>query len=183
MYRRCLIAVFFVTLLVGCTAPTPEETAQEPKWSTDGMEIKFQMITVPTDPIIGTWKLNVEKSKFPPWEPGPKEETVVYREVDPDKIEVTQTSIQEDGSSNLLKCTFPAQGGVWECEDPPQGLSMYQIFAAPGEWYGLYIDDNGIQTALRHKVISKDGKTQHQTMKSPDYNGRPYESVMILDKQ
>ena len=51
------------------------------------------------DPIIGTWKLNISKSKFSPIvlamknQPSPKEETEVYREVDTDWIEFSDGTL------------------------------------------------------------------------------------------
>ena len=52
------------------------------------------------DPIIGTWKLNVEESKFSPIlkdiQPPPKERTEVYREIEGDLIEFSSTTIAQD---------------------------------------------------------------------------------------
>ena len=70
------------------------------------------------DPIIGTRRLNLAKSKFVQGAPkeqtntvrraAPKEFTEIYREIDGDLIELTAT----DGSSNPEKFTFPKQGAI-----------------------------------------------------------------------
>lgn len=39
MYLRCLIAVLFVIFLIGCTAPTPEKTDQDPNVTPEGIRI------------------------------------------------------------------------------------------------------------------------------------------------
>ena len=64
------------------------------------------------DPIIGTWKLNIEKSKFPPNDTPPKEQTETYRELNGDQIELTWKNIDRDGSSSLTVMTYPIQGGA-----------------------------------------------------------------------
>jgi hypothetical protein len=39
MYRLCLIAVFLTICLLGCNAPTPEETDQDPNVTPEGFRI------------------------------------------------------------------------------------------------------------------------------------------------
>ena len=39
MYRRCLIALFFAIYLIGCTAPAPQETVQDPNVTPEGIRI------------------------------------------------------------------------------------------------------------------------------------------------
>ena len=39
MYLRCLIAVLFAIFLIGCTAPAPNETAQDPNVTPEGVRI------------------------------------------------------------------------------------------------------------------------------------------------
>lgn len=138
------------------------------------------------DPIIGTWKMNIEKSKFPEWFPAAKECTVIYREVGPDQIEMTFSTSNRDGTSNLDICTYPAQGGAMVCRQEGsakmEGVSLFQMFVGPGEWYALYIQ-NGKQVGTRHKVVSKDGKTTRDTMKAPEYMGKPLEAIWIMEKQ
>jgi len=139
------------------------------------------------DPIAGTWKINLEKSKFPERFPAPKENTEIYREVGPDQIEMTYSSSNRDGTSNLAICTYPAQGGAMVCRQEGavgemEGISLFQMFVGPGEWYAIYIQ-NGKQVGTRHKVVSKDGKTMRQTMKAPEYMGKPLEAILIMEKQ
>jgi hypothetical protein len=62
------------------------------------------------NPFIGTWKLNLAKSKFSG--SAPKEWTDVYREVEGDKLEVTAKIIMADGSSLNEKLVYPQRGGA-----------------------------------------------------------------------
>ena len=70
------------------------------------------------DPIIGTWKLDVSRSKFAPnGFKVPKEQSEVYREKGAGQIELTFKRIETDGSSTSLTIAFPAQGGAATCVD------------------------------------------------------------------
>jgi hypothetical protein len=68
-------------------------------------------VAMAANPIIGTWKLNLAQSKFAPGQAIPQEQTEVYKEIEGNQIELTYTSKGTDGSSDLLKIIFPAQGG------------------------------------------------------------------------
>ena len=60
--------------------------------------VALASIAMSADPIIGTWKFNLTKSKFAPngWT-APKEQTEVYRESGPEQIELTFKSTEEKG--------------------------------------------------------------------------------------
>ncbi len=134
------------------------------------------------DPIIGTWKLNLEKSTGQSSPAAPiKEQTEVYREIDSDLIELTLTRIGADSSPTSSKLTWPIQGGALKGLLRP-GQSLVETFIAAGEWYVTYMQD-GKQYLTIHKVISKDGKTMRQTSKGVDAQGKPYERLRLFDRQ
>ncbi len=94
------------------------------------------------DPIIGTWKLNIEKSKFPPDYPNiPKEQTETYRELSGDQIELTYQNVDQDGSSTLLIETYPIQGGMATVQKGDIPYSFVQTRIAQDEWYVTYLLD------------------------------------------
>jgi hypothetical protein len=80
-----------------------------------------------SDPITGTWKLDLDNSKFvlPP----PKEQTEVYRELVSGEIEMSLTRVQSDGASRLTKLTWPASGGV--VHDPDGHLPKDETLVEP----------------------------------------------------
>ena len=135
-----------------------------------------------TDPIIGTWKLNIEKSKFPSTQAAPKEQTETYRELDDGQIELTYQNIEKDGSSTLLVETYPVQGGMAKVLKSDFPFSFVQTRIAQDEWLVTYLID-GKQFITRHKKISKDGKTLVQTIKGIDNDGQPIDVLLILEKQ
>jgi hypothetical protein len=122
------------------------------------------------DPSVGTWKLNVAKSKFSPAylalskSTAPKEETLVFREVG-DQIELTVTGTRTDGSTISSKSTRPRQGGdIKYQQGGPEGISSVLTVLDPGNWYATSLQD-GKQIQMGHGVISKDGKTITVTYK------------------
>lgn len=136
------------------------------------------------DPIIGTWKLNVSKSKYPPGENPPKEQSETYREKEGGRIELIWEAVQADGTKELFKATWPAEGGavsISEGQANP-GRSYVETLLKPGEWYVTVLQD-GKQIAFMHKVISKNGKamTQKETFIGED--GIRKEIVRMHEKQ
>jgi hypothetical protein len=145
---------------------------------------------VAADPIIGTWKLNVAKSKFShvlladQKQAAPKEGMEVYREIEGDQIEFTSKGTRTDGSSDSTKWTWPRQGGLVRRLDAPLPAETIYVetVAEPGNWY-VTILQKGKQVRLIHKIFSKDGKTMTQTLTGADAQGKPFEQVQVFDRQ
>jgi hypothetical protein len=144
---------------------------------------------IAADPIIGTWKLNVAKSKFSPVlqaitkRPPPKEYTEVYWEIEGDQIEFTNNEILPDGSSRSGHLIWPRQGGsVKVLQGGVEGLTYVETLVGPGDWYVTALQ-NGKQFGVRHKTLSKDGKTKRETISGTDAEGRPFEQIEVFDRQ
>lgn len=133
------------------------------------------------DPIIGTWKLNIEKSKLPLSISTQESRMEVYRELDSGDIELTLTTTSSDGTSEVRKLIWPAQGGIAREEDS-EGRLVIETLIAPGDWCATQMQD-GKQTTVIHKVVSKDRKTMQQTFKVVPEQGVPIEGVGLYDRQ
>jgi hypothetical protein len=146
------------------------------------------------DPIIGTWKLNIEKSKgsqpaqssaSQPAADPIKEQIEVYRELDSGQIELTLTRTMADGTSSASRLTWPTLGGaVTFLRGEPRGRTLVETLIAPGEWYVTYMRD-GKQYLIVHKAVSKDGRTLLQTFKglAGFASGQFVDSTRLFDKQ
>jgi hypothetical protein len=135
------------------------------------------------DPSVGTWKLNVAKSKFSGTSTGPtKEGTVVVRELGTDEFELTSSGTAANGSKTSGKETWPQKGGVVKSSSAAAGESDVVTMIAPGEWYDTTMQ-NGKQTGFIHSSISKDGKTMTAHVKGTDTQGKPYEHMIIFERQ
>src|SRR5665213_2139973 len=93
------------------------------------------------DPAIGTWTLNVEKSKFTPG-PAPKSATRTYAQT-ADGIALTFSGVAADGSAMSGKSTFKYDGKDYAIS----GSSDYDTLALKRV--------NGSTTKA---VLKKDGK-------------------------
>ena len=143
-----------------------------------------------SDPIIGTWKLNVAKSKFSPVllkilnETVPKEKTEIYQELD-DQIVMTVSATLTGRVPISAKCSWPRQGGIASIlENVPsmEGISIIETLIAPGEWYATFLKD-GKQFIVIHKDISEDSKTMSLRYRGIDARGNPFEQIDVYERQ
>jgi hypothetical protein len=133
------------------------------------------------EPIVGTWKLNIAKSKFS--QAAPKEQKNTAREVG-DQLEITITGTQADGLPISLKSTFPRQGGAGKIQQSTFSNPDLVVLTKldPGDLCVTELQ-NGKQVVIHHVVVNKDGKTARQTDRGMDPQGKPFEQVVIFDKQ
>jgi hypothetical protein len=136
------------------------------------------------DPLIGTWKTNIEKSSFPADQQGIKEDINTYREIEGDLIELSIRTIQPDGSLYTAKWTWPKQGGFAKClsRTLDEGVVYVQTLIESGHWCVCIMKD-GKQIARYHKIVSKDAKTMRQTLTGIDSEGNPINIMKVLERQ
>lgn len=135
------------------------------------------------DPMVGTWKLNLDKSKPAPGQPvGVKELTVITRELGTE-LETVFQGVAANGSAFSMKFVNPQQGGLIKSDQPAtEGNLIVITVIKPGEMYGTSIQ-NGKQVEVTHSVVSADGKTLNRTSTTIDAQGKITESLMVFDKQ
>jgi hypothetical protein len=134
----------------------------------------------PADPHVGTWKLNVAKSKYSPG-PAPKEVTMKI-EAKGAGIHLTQTGT--DAAGKPIKIDFTAN---YDGKDTPvTGVANTDTIAVKR------VDANTSEGTLKKggkvvmtvtSVVSKDGKTRTSTFKGTDAAGKPVNNVAVYDKQ
>ena len=133
------------------------------------------------DNSLGTWKLNVEKSKYTP-APFPLKNLTTTREAADGGVKITSTGVQADGtainSSNTIKYDgkeYPITGAPWDT------ASMKQVDA--NTFTGTQRQKNGKYKGTGRTVISKDGKTLTTTAKGTNADGKPFTVTFVYDKQ
>jgi hypothetical protein len=137
------------------------------------------------DPFVGTWKLNVAKSKFEgPMKP-PKELTIVIQEQGDQGFDIV-TSVAADGSSISYKGTFPNTGGDVKLLEGGGGFPAGTAGVLAKRKADSRTRDWTITLPSRmtreHDIVSKDGKTMQMTTKGTDAQGKPYETVEVFDR-
>jgi hypothetical protein len=133
------------------------------------------------DPHVGTWKLNIAKSKYSPG-PAPKEVTMKIEAKGANGYHLTQTGA--DAAGKPIKIDFTAN---YDSKDTPvTGVTNTDTIAVKR------VDANTSESTLKKggkvvmtvtSVVSKDGKTRTSTFKGTDANGIPVNNVAVYDKQ
>lgn len=133
------------------------------------------------DNSLGTWKLNVEKSKYTP-PPLPVKSLTATREASDGGVKVTTTGEQQDGTP--IKSTYTAK---YDGKDN-------SVTGAPWDTIAItQVDDNtftvttkqanGKFQATGRMVISKDGKTMTSTSKGTNIQGEAFTAEFVWEKQ
>jgi hypothetical protein len=131
------------------------------------------------EPSVGTWKVNIAKSK----DPGLKALTLVKRELNGEQFEITETGTQADDSRISEKFTHPQKGGVvHSLSAPTEGELTVVTLIGPGDFF-VTILQKGMQVQVQHVLVSKDGRSMQITTKGTDDKGKPFERLLAYERQ
>jgi hypothetical protein len=134
---------------------------------------------VAADPFTGTWKLNLDKSKYETGSP-PKEQTATIAEAGSD-LDVTISGTASDGTATMSHYTVPAEGGEGKIiQSPYEAVSGKRI--GPNEREVRY-SKGGKVILTTHNTVSADGKTVTINIKGTSAQGKPVDAVAVYDKQ
>ena len=135
------------------------------------------------DNSIGTWKVNIAKSKYTP-APIPVKSLTSVREAIPGGVKVTNTGERTDGTAINATYTAKYDGtavAVTGSGSPYDSISIKQINANTFTYEAK--QTNGKYHASGRTVISSDGKTMTTTAKGTDTNGAAMSLTLVYDKQ
>src|SRR5262249_20499619 len=133
-----------------------------------------------TDPFIGTWKLNLAKSKFSPG-PLPKSQTVTYEAVG-QGFKATIKITDAEGKPINFQYTANFDGKDY----PVTGAPDWDMVAQK------HIDANTVEFTRKKagkvvstatSVVSKDGKTRTTTEKGVNAKGEKISNTAVYDRQ
>jgi hypothetical protein len=133
-----------------------------------------------SDPLIGTWKLNLAKSKYDPG-PAPKSSTMHYEPAG-QGFRDTVTGVDTQGTASTSVFTMIYDGKFY----PTTGVIGYDAsaFTRIDDYTVTYIRTlAGNVVATGTRVLSRDGKTLTFTGTGTTAHGRQYNNVAIYDKQ
>jgi hypothetical protein len=132
------------------------------------------------DPFVGTWKLNLSKSKYNPPSSAPKSGTI--------RTAASATGYKSvgDGVDSEGKETH------WESAPILDGKAHAVVGNPDHEYVATKVDTHtitamvrkgGIEVGSERSVLSSDGKTLTVTSKRKDAQGQEISSIMVFDKQ
>jgi hypothetical protein len=132
------------------------------------------------DPALGTWKLNVAKSKYSPG-PAPKSAAITYEEV-ADGIKRTGESVDAEGKTTSFMYTAKYDGK----EYPVSGSDDFDTIVLKR------INDNTTEATLKksgkvvstaRRVVSKDGKMLTLTISGTNAKCEKMRNTAVYEKQ
>ena len=132
------------------------------------------------DPALGTWKLNVAKSKYSPG-PAPKSGNLTF-EPSGDAVKRTGEQVAADGKKSSLSYTAKMDGKFY----PVAGSDLYDEISIEK------IDDHNTEASMKRagkvavsakRNISKDGKVMTITITGTNAKGEKINNINVYDKQ
>jgi len=134
------------------------------------------------DNSIGTWKLNVEKSKYTP-APMPVKSLTITRDASDGGVKVTTTGERTDGP---LNASYTAKYDGTEVKVTGSNLT-YDMIAIKQVNANTLTDERrkvvGPYKATGRTVVSNGGKMMTTTTKGTNADGKQFTSVLVFDKQ
>lgn len=160
MMRFKRVALFVGVVLVACLVASAVAVAAD-------------------DPQTGTWKLNVEKSKYAG--PAPKANTLTIT-ADEKTYKVHAEGVDAQGKPTLTDFTAGFDGKDVAAKPLPYGdtVSVKRIDANTVE---VTMKKGGKTLVTVTSVVSKDGKTRTSTFHGKDEAGKDVHNVAVYDKQ
>ena len=133
------------------------------------------------DPAVGTWALDLAKSKYSSPDRAPKSQTRMYTQ-SADGTSLTIQTTTADGSSATQKSTFKYDGKSYPFTGSPMydSLTLKQVDAhtvKSTQWKA------GKETGETTRMISADGKTMSVTTTGKDAKGMSYKDEGVYDKK
>ena len=135
-----------------------------------------------TDPFLGTWKLNVKKSKFAPGPPRKSETRIVV--TGPSGMRVSVDRVNGDGSSQQFEYTTNLDGKGYPItgQGPYDADAISANLTAPNTIQST-LTKNGKTVATATTIVSNGGKVLTITTKGTDAQGKHFTNVGVYDKQ
>jgi hypothetical protein len=153
-------ALAALTLSVACLAPAAQAQSK--------------------DPVIGTWKINAEKSKYDPGRP-PKS---LVTKFEPAGKGVKNTTEFVNAEGKAFTITYTAE---YDGKDVPLAGSPTANAVAIKKLKDGSVErvdkKDGMVTSTMVRRVSKDGKTLTVTQKGTNPQGTPINNVMIFDRK
>jgi hypothetical protein len=135
-----------------------------------------------SDAFLGTWKLNVQKSKFQASPPSKSETRVVTTgpmgmHVSVDRVDAEGNAQQFEYTTNLDGKNYPIVG-----QGPYGADSIAANLTSPNTIQST-LKNGGKVVATANTVVSSDGKVVTITTKGVDAGGKHFLEVRVYEKQ
>jgi hypothetical protein len=144
-----------------------------------GLGLSVAQAAPPGDPVLGTWKLNADKSTFTPG-PGWQSQTRVYKAI-PAGVSVAWTGVDAGGENMQVSYVYQYGGRDY----PMKGSASYDTLNA------VRIDERTVRSEEKRdgkivgiaiRTVSPDGKLLTITDEGTNRKGRKFSQVLVFDR-
>lgn len=136
-------------------------------------------IAMAADPVVGSWTLDVAKSKFSPG-PALKSATRVYTE-SANGMSLDGKTVAADGKEASMHVAYKADGKSYPITGNPDADSVTPKSVDARTWDFTLTKDGKVVGSV-HRVVSADGKTLTVHNKGTR-NGAPYDDTLVFTRQ
>ena len=133
------------------------------------------------DNFLGTWTLNVAKSKYDPG-PAPKSQTTILEPVADGATKERGDRVNADGSRTQWEWTAKFDGKDYPVKGDP-GRDAVSVKKVDDYTLDISNKKGGKVTTTIHAVYAKDGKSRTETVTGTDAEGKKIENVTQWTKQ
>jgi hypothetical protein len=139
------------------------------------------ILVAQTDPTLGTWRLNVAKSKYSPG-PAAVSETRIYEVAPGGGVKATFNRVEAGGMKRTITYTAMYDGKDYPYMGSPDAdmISLKRIDANTIE---AVQKKNGKVSLTTRAVISPDGKTRTLTTTGTNAQEQKINNVLVFDRQ
>jgi hypothetical protein len=135
----------------------------------------------PTDPFVGTWRLDVSKSKYSPG-PTPKSTTTIY-EVAGKGLKVSVTTEPASGPVQQWSYTSNLDGKDAPITGNNPNADMAALKRIDANTLEVVYKKAGKVTTTQRNVLASDGKTRTVTTTGTDMQGQKVNNIAVYVKQ
>ena len=135
------------------------------------------------DPFVGTWKLNLAKSRFNP-DPPPQGGVIRIEEQDNGYIKWAADGVNSDGKTVHQECTAKYDGKDYPLTmtGGPPDLTI-AIVRIDDNTHRVVIKRAGKESQTGLESVSKDGQTMSATSTGINAQGQKFSRARIFDRQ
>ena len=134
------------------------------------------------DPFVGTWKLNLEKSKYSDG-PLPMKSVNTYESVAGGGLKITVTTTMADGAPSIIERTERYDGKPHPVEKERSGADAISTKRIDSHTVEVTSFKNGKIITRLTRRISADGKTMTSTAEGTNAQGQKFEEFRFFNRQ
>jgi hypothetical protein len=141
-----------------------------------------ELANAQSDPFLGTWKLNVNKSKFTPGPPRKSETRIVV--TGPNGMDVSVKRVNANGATQEFEYTTNLDGKSHPITgDGPLGADSIAVQLTAPKTMQVTLTKAGKVVGTATMLVSSDGKALTITSKGTNAGGAQFSDVAVYDKQ